>query len=440
MQHTVRYMFIIVMLVLLPVSVDAAEHEERLDVLHGQLEALSRHVDHILFDLRAQNGISIDPLSVETIDAMISDGISWLKTAQEKEGDELGHFRYEYKPYEGTYTDDDNIVRQAGTFYQMGELARVEGHTHELEESLLRSAEYFTSLTREDAFAGNEFGCIVRHENSDVCKLGATSLALVGLLDLVAAYPEHTEVYEDLIHEYAAFIKAMKNEEAGFRNRFYVDQRLQSSKESSFSVGEAMLALVRYYQFTEDKESKELLLDTFSYINSDAVPFDTPLYLWAMAALRDMHNLWPDKAYITYAKEYTDWRVEGFRNRKLTKYNMCAYVEGVASAHALLKPHVSTKTADSLQTEIDFWLAKTKELQISRDARFRVVPNQDGDLVFKELVEPDRAHGGYLTARDELSQRIDYTQHCLNAYMLHPSKVAANEDNVVKGSVIELRL
>lgn len=394
---------------------DSTEH-----ALAERVAALLRHVERLSFDLKVQAGsFPAEPLSERSLEQIIADGVMWLKTAQEETGDRAGRFRYEYEPYEGVYRSGDNIVRQAGTFYQGGEIARSSvGDPYELEEMLVRSADFFASLSRSGSYNERTFRCVVKDARGTDCKLGATSLVLVGLLDLVEAYPEHEAEYEALIHDYASFILAMRNEGAGFRNRFYLDQELQSSRESSFSNGEAMLALARYYRFNEDPEIKDTLEEMFAYINSDAVSFDAPLYLWAMAALRDMYTLWPREAYLDYAKTYTNWRVAVFQNRKLTNYNMCAYVEGVASAHALLVDHLTEDERIDLEREIDFWLTKTQELQIQQDEQFRVFTEADGTLHIRELAEPKRAHGGFLTARDEPTQRIDYTQHCLNAYLM----------------------
>ncbi len=403
-----------------PLLAAASEHEAESEVLQQQVGALVEHVDRLAFDLRVTHGdTDVLPLSDTVINGIIADGVEWLKTAQKQSGDERGHFRYEYLPYTGEYLYDDNIVRQAGTFYQVGEIARHDSDDiHELEDVLIRSAEYFASISATGTLSGTEFRCILRHERSSICKLGATALALVGLLDLANAYPEHEATYRPLIRDYAAFIKAMKKTDGGFRNKYVTHREMQQTDESSYANGEAMLALVRYYRFVEDPEAREVLEDMFAYIDSDAVTFDSPLYLWAMAALRDMHELWPDPAHLAYAQRYTDWRVNGFQRRKLTDYNMCAYVEGIASAYLLLKDHMDAAERTALMEEIDFWLTKTRDLQIQRDEHFRVFENGDGSLTMRELAEPERAHGGFLTASDNPTQRIDYTQHCLNAYAI----------------------
>ncbi len=60
------------------------------------------------------------PLANDELKTSINAGATWLIHAQEPNG----HFRYEYLPYEGTYRVDDNMVRQTGALYALGEVRR----------------------------------------------------------------------------------------------------------------------------------------------------------------------------------------------------------------------------------------------------------------------------------------------------------------------------
>ena len=385
--------------------------------LENQVRALTSYIARLQLRSEVLRGqTTIDPLSTQETQEIIKSGVEWLRRAQE----ESGHFRYEYVPYEGIYRNDDNIVRQAGTFYQIGEIARKDSErVYDLKETMERSIDYFESLSVDSTFNGATFRCIVTPEEGgqvDECKLGATSLALVGALSFVEAYPESRGAYENLIHDYAAYIQTMKKNEGGFRNRFNINNGLQSGKESSFSNGEAMLALVRYYKRYPDEELRTMLEGMFEYIETE-VAYDAPLYLWAMAALLDMQELWPNNEYIAYARDYTSWRVDGFLRRKNTQHNMCAYIEGIALAYILLEPHQNADENNTLKKEIDFWLRKTKDLQIGEDDIYRVL-TAGGTIELQRLANPETAIGGFLTGENNPAQRVDFTQHCLNAYLI----------------------
>lgn len=413
MKKLIAYTFVLIALIM-PATASADTEIERLS---QQVTAIANYVEELVGHIEVARGTYSPAQFSEAERAkIIADGSTFLKKAQE----ENGHFAYEYRPYEDAYTDDDNIVRQAGTFYQLAEVAVHDTEdVNELEETLQRSISYFEDLSPTDTFEDRTFRCIVNGESSDDCKLGATSLALVGVLDVMERYPEHEDTYRSLAEDYMSFILAMKKNNGGFRNLYTVGENIQSAKESSFSNGEAMLALVRYYKYEQSDEIKEVLLEMFDYINSEEVPFDSALYLWAMAALIDMQELWPNDAHLDYAEEYTDWRIDGFSRRKNTMHNMCAYVEGVVLAHVLLEGTLDESGKQSLQREIDFWLARMARLQIDETDRVRIITDEEG-VRFGEITDMSLAFGGFLTGEDELKQRIDFTQHCLNAYLLAP--------------------
>lgn len=398
----------------------ALSANEEKEVLEAQVEALHAHVERLMFMYSVENGdVPDETLSKDEIAVVMEGGIDWLSRSVETEGEMAGHYRYEYAPFTDEYLNDDNIVRQAGTFFQAGEMARaIFGEPHKLEELMRLNAEYFASISQADVRDEELFRCIVEHPRSSRCKLGATSLALIGFVSFVEVFPEYEAEYKDLMEDYVDFILAMKKEEGGFADRFVIDMSVQSDKESSFSNGEAMLALARYYRYKPREEILPVLEEMFSYIDSEEVEFDSPLYLWAMAALRDMYAIEPNQAYIDYAKRYTDWRVDGFLRRKVTHHNMCAYIEGVGSAYALLKEGNADYDLPSLQKEIDFWLLKTEDLQIKEDEQYRVVGTEEGGIELKKILDLETASGGFLTSYKTHTQRIDYTQHCLNAYLL----------------------
>jgi len=347
------------------------------------------------------------PLTDDAMRTIIKDGVSWLVAAQE----ESGHFKYEYVPYEGRYRADDNIVRQAGAFFELGEIARMdEDGTYDLEEQLVRSAHYFEAISVEGSFAGTDFRC-VKASGESSCKLGATALAAIGLLDLTATYPEHADDYDMLLDDYRAYLLAMKKEGAGFRYYYNPKLKTQRDDESSFSNGEAFFALVRFEERESDAALRETIDATFSYLETGAA-FDSALYLWAMAGLKDLHVLRPSPRYVTYADRYTAWRLSDNARYRNSSGNRCAYIEGIASAHALMSAQTSVTSA-RVEAEIDVMLEKTAHLQVRPVNRYRYV---GGELL--QLKDESLALGGFLTGstEDGLTQRIDFTQHCLSAY------------------------
>ena len=414
MKYFISILLSIAFLLPLQSTANVKSEEEQIKNLFAQVEILIREVER-LQKLLNEPGIKEDafaalpPIEMQNI---IESSVDWFKAAQE----ESGHFAYEYLPYENRYLPLDNIVRQAGGLYALGEVAiRDTENKHDLKSTLLQGIRYFDSLSHQGDWNGYTFRCIGNSSINHSCQLGATSLALVGLTDAVTRYPELKETYDDLIHNYGRYILAMKKDVGGFRHAYSAGSA-PSENESSFSNGEALLALVRYYIYMPQEEVREVIDDTFVYFDSPEVAFDFPLYLWVTAAVKDMQRLWPNPKYVDYVDRYTTWRLNGFAHRKLSDHNMCAYVEGVISAYSVLEGSATDVRLNTLQREINYWLRRSALLQISEEDTHRIITDENGTR-FGTIAQIEKAKGGFLTDQNELTQRIDFTQHCLNSYV-----------------------
>jgi hypothetical protein len=387
------------LLLLSPISpVFAADQNEK--DLQAQLNALREYL------VRIQGNTTTTPLTQKEMHSVITEGISWMLEAQE----ESGHFRYEYVPYEDVYLQDDNIVRQGGALFILGETYRknpdvVSG----MDEGIEKAIEYFESLSVSDT--KDDFRCVANTEGSGTCKLGATALVLLGILGYVEGNPSKESTYEDLIEDYTTYILSAQKDEGGFSNAYRKTKGFEP-EESPFSNGEALLALVRAYQYEEDAQVKESIDDAFLYLKDKE--FDSALYLWAMAALKDMERLWPNPVYVSYTHEFTEWRMAR-ATRTPKDRNTCAYIEGVTSAYSIV-PESDASTRSLLRSEIDTFNRFHRTLQLSEDDLYRVENNDEGVKLVK-LSKPTRAQGGFLTAHSVPTQRIDFTQHCVSAYL-----------------------
>jgi len=359
-----------------------------------------------------QVGFAAMPLSDERIRGIIQDGVLWLKNAQEKNG----HFRYEYVPYEDVYQADDNIVRQAGAFFQLGEIERFdEGEVYDLEKTLRTSLEYFAARSVEGSFEGQKFRC-VKADKEFSCKLGTTALVAVGLMSFLEEYPRYRATYEELLEDYVSYMRAMKKEKAGFRYYYYPSRKSQKDIESSFSNGEAFFALVRYGLYAPRDTQSTVIDETFTYLK-DETPFDAPLYLWVMAGLKDAHAASPRSEYVTYAERYTEWRLADNARYRASSKNRCPYIEGLASAESILQDSENVVLRTQVRSTLEDMLTETSWLQIKKENVYRAVVDSTG-IHIKKLANLERAEGGFLTGfgADDLTERIDYTQHCLSAY------------------------
>tara|TARA_B100000745_G_scaffold52942_1_gene31482 strand:+ start:12148 stop:13389 length:1242 start_codon:yes stop_codon:yes gene_type:complete len=394
---------LMVVLLLAPVQQAFAASPDELDKKIAALEAYIERNYRSHEDTR---------LSVEELREIISEGAQWMNRAQEGNG----HFAYEYDVYEGQYLDDDHIVRQGGALYQLGEIARYDTDnalgTHEVIESAI---EYFEDLSVADTEDGEKILCITEDTDRTPCLLGATALAVTGMLGYVEAVPEKADEYDELIDDYMAYIMAMKKEGEGFRDKYRTGSSLVFLKESSFSNGEALLALVRYYKHKPSEEVKEMIDETFAYLAAKA-EFENPLYLWIMAALKDMQQLWPSEEYVAYAQAFTEYRRAQLSRIHYTQKNYCASTEGLASAYSVLQGNVTDYELGRVRDEIDFWNKHNSVLQVTEVDAYRLIDDEQG-MRLVQAPDVKNAQGGFLTSATVLTQRIDYTQHCLSAYL-----------------------
>jgi len=401
---------LIIYILVFPGNVALAKNDsDTLELLTHQITALEKYIARTNLRMGLSEAVA---LPREDMRDVIKNGVAWLVEAQEG----TGHFAYEYLPYSDEYKYGDNIVRQAGALYALTEVARRDavGDMHRsaaIEEAVV----FFENASLAHTYEGKEVRCLARNKDSKTCILGATALALAGVLGYVESDPAKASTYEHLIEGYISFIMASKKEAAGFRDQYRIGTGFVGDKESSFSNGEALLALVRYYQYSPDQEVKRIIDETFSYL--EVIPFDTPLYLWAMAALKDMHALWPSEKYTTYGEKFTAWRMGSLYRSHGTTRNYCASTEGLASAYTLIEDSASKEVLERLRTEIDFWNLKNVDLQITSNDLYRLATREDGTIFLEFVQNLNKSRGGFLTAENELTQRIDFTQHCVSTYV-----------------------
>lgn len=339
----------------------------------------------------------------------ITAATQWLKQSQETNG----HFHYEYMPFLDRYIQDDHIVRQAGTVFILSEVMKLDKtNVFDLKNTVENGLKYLNENSIAGDFNGYEFRCVKLDETQ--CTLGGGSLALIAYLNLVEKYPKLTNKYSDLIQQNLNFILAMKLPGKGFRGSYYLSGN-QTETESDFYDGEALLALTNYYRKIPDQEIKKIIDEAMDYFNDHySKAWNNNFYLWGMAALKNLYQIDPQEKYFKFTKDYTDWRISGYKEKRDTNRNVCAYLEGIVSAYSILEQNISKAEKDSYLEEINYWLTQSKNLQIKRSDKMSVQINENKKQRLG-LKKASRAIGGFLSGLNEPVLRIDFTQHCLSS-------------------------
>jgi hypothetical protein len=208
----------------------------------------------------------------------------------------------------------------------------------------------------------------------------------------------------------------MQKEGGGFRNRFIVGQSSQSDRESPYSNGEALLALTRLALYEPDAKAKQALESAVTYLMT--LPYDTALYLWIMAAIKDIALIDYSLVDKDYVQDFTQTRINnGIRTRSLQR-NFCAYTEGIVSALSILKNELPNTTYAPILNEAEIGLRLNRNLQLTTvDSLRAFISDRKLELSATPLFE--RAVGGFLTGerKEERVERIDFTQHCVSAHL-----------------------
>jgi len=353
-------------------------------------------------------------LSDTEIQKVIKDSISWFSAAQTASG----RFNYEYAPFWDRYTEDDNMVRQTGVLYILGEILnrdKSDKYSRSIKHLMTDSISYFQDNTAKGEYNGKKFQCLTKDDKK--CTMGGTSLALVGMINLVQKYPELEKDYLPLMTDYASYIVAMRNEGKGFKENYYLIGE-QSDTETTFSNGEAFLALVRYDQYKPSDAIKTLINDSYNYFSDIyGKNHDNNFYLWGMAAIKDLNAKNPDKKYFDFVKKYTDERMKPYKNRRQNDSNVGAYIEGITSAYSIMEKSLTEAEKKVYIGEINYWLMKTKDLQIQSDTKLRTKYGTSEDTYYLRVKNNKKAVGGFLASASEPYQRIDFTQHAVSAYL-----------------------
>ncbi|MDX9970953.1 MAG: hypothetical protein RBS56_03545 [Candidatus Gracilibacteria bacterium] len=332
---------------------------------------------------------------------IISLSIDWFKNIQISDGS----FLYQTNAESNIASDSQNYVRQAGSFYALTEVYKRDlDNFYDLDNTIRSFAEFFKEKSISGRYNGLNFYCILDEKNE--CILGQTALFLSGLVNYSMRNTSFYSEYEKYIEGYKNFILAMRIPEAGFISSFE-DGKVLDKEESAFFNGEAFLALALYYRYLNDKNVLEEIVSVWPYFRDlYGKNFDGNFYLWGMLALKELYYVVDMKEIVDFTALYSRSRVKKYSRLKDSSDSMCPFLEGISAANFILKDE-ETEFAETFRHEFEFWLQKNSLFQIKGDEFY--------DFKIKNL---RNSKGGFVSAMDDPTLRIDNTQHCLNAFLI----------------------
>lgn len=310
-----------------------------------------------------------------------------------------GLLEYLYYPSGDSYSTDNNDVRQLGTLWAMVELENF------LQSDRLDTVIRNTLTSYMSRLVCREKSCYVNINGSAKIAYNAfLILALLGRSDFSA----------DTAAKLAQALLDQQQPDGSYRTDF----TSPVISGIDYYPGEAMLALMRFYEGTNDSQYLDSVRRAFPYYrsywrgnrNTAFVPWHTQAYWLLYRETQD-----PEVADFIF--EMTDWMIDTYQitespykdilgafPRGAPRFSTSVYLEGINDAYALA---LVLGDADRI--------AKYRQ-SIQKGMRFSLLTQYTPEGAFY-IGNPTRAIGGFRASLADNSQRIDYTQHAVLALL-----------------------
>ncbi len=312
-------------------------------------------------------------------------------------------------------------VRMMGSLYVLSLLLSDDRFTSEvllkdLEDSLDKVLNSSYSLKKD----GKDLRFLTYHEEN---KLGSLALLYSAAIRLGQKNEDWYEKRKEEIQEILNTIIWMQKENGDFAMTAKgSDTKNEINKRdgSGFALGEAMLALAHsLLQSPENDASKEALLSSLDFLEARVADSDYPgLYLWLMSTARLLQGI--RVADPELKKELADLAVHYHKlvSDKLIilseGYNTCAHTEGLAN-YILLQEALSVSSPKEIKLYKES-LRNNKKLQIVPENYEYIL--KYNNKINKANLKHKYATGAFLDSIYDESVRIDFTQHCIAAFLL----------------------
>lgn len=320
-----------------------------------------------------------------------------------------GRFFYEFDFLRSHFTQDDNIVRQAGAGFILNQFYFLSGKPGFAEPSARSIAYYETKSIAVGA------GLLPSEDGTPAGgRAGAAALAL--LAELFHSRAIGSDFRPDLREAWFRGLAAQQLPDGG------IAQVPGETTADSYATGETWLALAHYVDLVPAAAGVGDMLQRLEagvMASSLAAP-DRMFAHWGMMAAAQRLATTGDDRYRDYLKLYAANYVETLMPATGSATNTCAPLEGVIAAAAALGQHGVPDLAATLRTRIETDLPHNLKLQLAGDStRLEFGPGQYyEDPKLKTLVGAFR-NGAYV-----LRSRVDSTQHCLSALLLYRQMIA----------------
>jgi len=346
----------------------------------------------------------------EKIDILESYNLSkdWLITNINSQG----YFNYYYDPINDESSTSNNMIRQLMASRVLSELAQKNSSLKNLNK---KNIEYiFSNWYKEDG----DYGYIYFSSKS---KLGAMAMMIRTII-----YSPYFENYSTEAKKLVNTVLFLQNNDGSFEP-WYIEPAYSYDKEYllTFYSGEAILALVEYYEKTKDQN----ILDSavFSqnfyikkYVENLSKNYYPAYVPWHTQSLNKIYKITGEKKYADAIFVLNDelLKIQDKKNNETLGrfYNISTPQYG--------SPHSSS---DAVYTEgltyayeiadlIDDKNHKEKYLEAIRIGSLNLIKLQYNESNSKGFIKPNKIIGAIRINKDNSDIRVDTTQHTIDAF------------------------
>jgi hypothetical protein len=343
-------------------------------------------------------------------------GQSWIINQQKEDG----LFRYQYNLKEQEYAEENNLVRQVGTFY--GLVRSYQFFSNEAARpAIMNFRQGISDYIKYDIIDNKEIAYL---EYDEVAKLNAQALYILALAELKKQGFALTEKELSDAKKIIQGIEMMESEDGGFWYLYYLPE--VHNRISIYGSGEALFALAQYYQYVEkNSDYLSLAKKHFALLYPGALAAENfadeearAFHSWVLYYLASLEQIEPGQfEYIVplmaRAFEYKE-KNPACRNENCIISPDAgielSLLEGFSAAYPLFSIQ-DRESKNKLKEYIEFGIERVGALQIKTIQDYKNKTGQDyGD-------KPENIIGGFCEAESCNYLRIDIAQHALGALM-----------------------
>lgn len=354
-------------------------------------------------------------LNRATLDASIQLGTRFLLAHQKP----AGNFDYEFDWKAQELSQDDQETRQAGALWGLTLLYQ-DDKRPELAAAIERALAFFDENSRR-AKGGR---CLV-YPGSSAGRAGTTALMALSLIEYLRAAPDLASdkraQLQTRLDEYLKTLLRGVHPSGLWYSEYNVKNCKPYGEPSSYSDGEALLALVKAAKYLDRKDllpdimaaaaaGKKVNVDEALARDADS-DVTKGYYQWSTMAFYELATSeFPDVAvYGDTVLRLADWMIDDHNVLTRTRNTGYAY-EGIIHAYALAKQRRDSVRVAKYGCVIDLGLEHIMSWQVGGPVTNRFTATASHDDI--------RALGGVQNAAFEPALRVDVTQHQMHATLL----------------------